>query len=145
MEKTLVFIKPDALSQRAMGSIVALLEKNFRIVALKMLWMNRNQAKRFYSVHKEKSFWEPLVGFISSNPIVVMVLEGRNVISCVRKMIGDTDPAKSRKGTVRKIYARDNRHNIIHSSDNKKSAGREIELFFRRKEIYSWQDRDYHL
>lgn len=145
MEKTLVFIKPDALSQRAMGSVIALLEKNFRIVALKMLWMNRNQAKRFYSVHKEKNFWEPLVGFISSNPIVVMVLEGKNVISRVRKMIGDTDPAKSRKGTVRKIYARDNRHNIIHSSDSKKSAGREIELFFRREEIYFWQDRDYHL
>jgi len=145
MEKTLVFIKPDALSQRAMGNVIALLEKNSRIVALKMLWMNRNQAKRFYSVHKGKSFWEPLVGFISSNPIVVMVLEGKNVISRVRKIIGDTDPAKSRKGTVRKIYARDNRHNIIHSSDSKKLAGREIKLFFRREEIYSWQDRDYHL
>jgi len=145
MEKTLVFIKPDAMGQKVIGSVIALLEKNFRIVALKMLWMDRNQAKRFYIVHKGKSFWEPLVEFISSNPIVVMVLEGRNVISRIRKMIGDTDPVKSRKGTVRRIYARDNRHNIIHSSDSKKSAEREIKFFFKRKEIHSWQIKDYHL
>ncbi len=145
MEKTLVFIKPDALSQRVIGDVISSLEKNFKIVAFKMVWLNRNQVKRFYSMHRGKSFWKPLVEFIASNPITVLVLEGKNVISRVRRVIGHTDPAKSEKGTVRRIYARDNRHNIIHSSDSKKSAKREIGFFFKKREIYSWRGKNYHL
>lgn len=139
MEKTLVLLKPDALQRGLAGEIIARLEKKgLKIVALKMLQMDRKLAERHYDVHRGKPFFEGLVEFIISGPIIAMVLEGRKAMEVVRKAMGSTDSAEALPGTLRGDYGLDLGHNIIHGSDSLETARKEISLFFTPGEILSY-------
>lgn len=144
IEKSLVIIKPDALSKKVSGEIIAVLEKNNLLLrACKMVFLGPDMAEKFYAEHRGKEFYEPLVKFMSSNPVIVTVWEGEGAIGRIREIIGSTDPIQAKAGTIRRKYATDNRHNAVHGSDSLKSAKREIAFFFEDKEIFSWQERIY--
>lgn len=144
LERTLVIIKPDALSKKIVGKVITTFEQNnFKIVACKMVLLSREKAEEFYQEHKGKEFYEPLVNFMSSNPCLVMVLEGEKVTEEVRDIAGNTDPQKAEPKTLRKLYAQDNRHNILHAADSMKSAEREVKFFFSENEIHHWEEKTY--
>lgn len=143
-EKTLIIIKPDAFSKSVAGQIMHMLEENnLRLVASRFMHLSKNEAECFYAEHKGKEFYEPLVNFMSSNPCLITVWEGEGVISRARQVIGATDPLKAEEGTIRKHFATDNRHNAVHGSDSLKSAAREIAFFFTKKDIVSWEKKEY--
>ncbi len=144
MEQTLVIIKPDALCKKRIGKIISRLEEEgFRMIACRMILIHKEQAKLFYTEHQDKDFYLPLVDFISSNPSLVMVWQGEKIVFKMRKLIGNTDSRLAEEKTIRKMYAGDNRHNVIHSSDSQDSAAKEIEFFFSKGEIYNWVDKEY--
>lgn len=139
VERTLVFIKPDGVARRLVGEIIARFErKGLKIKALKMMWMSRELAEEFYSMHRGKPFFESLIKFVTSGPIVAMVLEGDSAVSVVRRMIGPTDGREAPPGTIRGDYALSKQENIIHASDSRENAEREISLLFKPEEIYDW-------
>lgn len=139
MEKTLVLLKPDALQRGLAGEIIARLEKKgLKIVALKILRMDKGLAERHYNVHKGKPFFAGLVEFITSGPIVAMALEGRKAIEVVRKIMGSTDSAEAPPGTIRGDLGVDLGHNLIHGSDSTETAKKEISIFFTPGEILSY-------
>lgn len=143
-ERTLIIIKPDSLSKKVAGRIISILEENeLRLAACKLVCLSREQAEHFYGEHKGKEFYEPLVGFMSSNPSLVMVWEGAEAVKRSREIIGATDPAAAKAGTIRRSYATDNRHNAVHGSDSVKSANREIAFYFPDTEIFSWEEKVY--
>ncbi len=144
IQKTLVIIKPDALSKKLTGRVIGELEKaELKIKGIKMIRMTPEDARSFYGEHEGKGFFKPLVEFISSNPAVVMVLEGVDAVKRVRGLMGSTDPREAGKGTIRERWARDKRHNIIHGSDSVSSAEREIGFFFSEDEIHQWEGKEY--
>ncbi len=131
MEKTLSIIKPDGVKKKLIGEVIKRFEQNnLRIVALKMLTLTKEEAKSFYFVHKDKTFYESLTNFMSEGPIVVLVVEGKNAISVVRKLMGATNPTDALLGTIRADFGSDVEHNIVHGSDSKESALFEIPFFF---------------
>lgn len=133
---TLVLIKPDAVRRGLVGEIIARFEKKgLRIRGLKMLKMTRDLAENLYEVHRGREFYNPLIEFVTSGPVVAMVLEGESVVEVVRAMIGPTDGTKAPPGTIRGDYSLSNRENLVHASDSYESAQREIKLFFREDEI----------
>jgi nucleoside-diphosphate kinase len=135
-ERTLSIIKPDGVSRKIVGEVISRLEKeNIHIVAIKMLQMTKKQAKGFYAVHKERPFFDSLTDFMVSGPVVVMVLEGEDVISRYRKIMGATDYRQAADGTIRKDFATDIEKNVVHGSDSAESAGFEIAYFFNSFEI----------
>ncbi len=139
VERTLVLVKPDGVRRGLIGEVISRFErKGLRIVALKMLRMTKEQAMEFYSVHREKPFFNDLVEFITSGPIVAMVLEGDEAISVVRLMIGATDGRKAAPGTIRGDFALSIQENIVHASDSKESFEREFRVVFSEEEIVSW-------
>lgn len=139
MERTLVLIKPDGVRRRLIGEIISRFEKKgLKIKALKMLWLTREKAEEFYSVHKGKPFFESLIEFMTSGPIIAMVLEGDKAISVVRLMIGPTDGREAAPGTIRGDYALSKSENIVHASDSPESAEREIRVIFSEEEIIDW-------
>jgi nucleoside-diphosphate kinase len=130
-ERTLAIIKPDAVAAGDADNILALIKKNgFTIVAKKNMHLTRKQAEEFYGVHKGKPFYDELVDFISSGPIIVMVLEKDNAIKAWRDLMGATDPAKAAVGTIRKLYGKTIGSNAVHGSDSPQTAAFEIGLFF---------------
>jgi len=136
LEKTLVIIKPDAVAKNAVGDIIRIFqEKGLKLKALKMTRLTKEEAKRFYIVHKDRPFYDELTDFMSSGPIVAMVLEGENAIAYVREIIGATDPAKADEGTIRKLYGTDVGKNAVHASDSKEAAEEEIPFFFSKLEM----------
>lgn len=136
MERTLVFVKPDGVQRGLVGEIVSRLErKGLKIVALKMLQMDRAMAERHYGVHRDKPFFSSLVDFIISGPIVAAVVEGRQAVEVVRRLMGDTDPLKAAPGTIRGDFGMEVQENLIHGSDSEENARKEISLFFSDKEI----------
>jgi len=136
IEKTLVIIKPDAVKKNLIGEIISRFEKNgLRISALKKIYMNKKQAKGFYIVHKDRPFYESLTDFMSEGPIVVMVLEGEDAISKVRKIMGATNPSQADAGTIRKDFGESIERNAVHGSDSAQSAAYEIPYFFSALEI----------
>lgn len=136
MERTLSIIKPDGVARGLIGEVVGRLEKsNFNIIAMKMLHMTKHQAEGFYAVHKERPFFESLTEFMSSGPAVMMVLEGENVISKYRKLMGATNYKEAEEGTIRADFAREIEKNIVHGSDAPETAAFEISYFFNRFEI----------
>jgi len=146
MQRTLIIIKPDALVLGVLGRIISMLEKNgLRIAGLKMLRLNKRQARSFYRVHKGKPFYKPLVEFMTSNPCFVMVIEGKAAISRSRKLMGNTNPVEAGPGTIRKLYATDNRHNAIHGSDSPGNAVKEVNFFFKKKELHGWKKKIYRI
>jgi nucleoside-diphosphate kinase len=136
MEQTLVLVKPDGVARGLTGEIIARFERRgLTVAALKKLRLTRDQAESHYAEHKGKPFFEPLVAFITSGPLVAMVIGGKNAVKAVRAMMGPTDPAAAAPGTIRGDYALDISANIIHGSDSPESAAREIALFFAADEI----------
>ena len=136
VEKTLVLVKPDGVQRGLIGEVISRFErKGLKIRALKMLWMSREQAEEFYSVHRDKPFFRDLVEFITSGPIVAMVLEGDYAIEVVRLMIGATDGRKAQPGTIRGDYALSIQENVVHASDSRESFEREFRVVFREEEV----------
>jgi nucleoside-diphosphate kinase len=136
IERTFSILKPDATERNLTGAINAVIEKSgLRIVAQKRMRISREQAEKFYAVHRERPFFRELVDFMISGPVVVQVLEGDNAIAKYREVMGATDPAKASAGTIRKLYARSIGENSVHGSDAPDTAVREITQFFSENEI----------
>ena len=136
IERTFSILKPDATERNLTGAINALIEKaGLRVVAQKRVRISREQAERFYAVHRERPFFGELVDFMISGPVVVQVLEGDNAIAKYREVMGATDPAKAAAGTIRKLHARSIGENSVHGSDAPDTALREIAQFFSENEI----------
>ncbi len=135
-EKTLVLVKPDGVQRGLIGDVIGRLEKTgLKIVGLKLIKINDELAGKHYAEHKEKPFFEGLVKFITSSPVVALVLEGNNAISITRKTMGSTNPVDSPPGTIRGDFAIDLGRNIIHGSANETDAKREVDLFFDENEL----------
>lgn len=142
-ERTFVMIKPDAVQRGLVGEIISRFEKKgIKIVAMKMLKVDRELAEKHYAVHKGKPFFEPTVKYITSSPVIAMVLEGYNVIEMVRSMVGKTNPQEAAAGTIRGDYGQHIGRNIIHASDGKETAEYEINLWFKREEICDYKRID---
>jgi nucleoside-diphosphate kinase len=137
MQKTLSIIKPDGVSKKLIGEVVRVFESaGFRVAAMKMKSLSTSEAEGFYYVHKERPFFPELVEFMTSGPVVVMVLEGDDVIKRNREIMGATDPAEAAPGTIRARWADSKQNNIIHGSDSEESAKFEISYFFSGIEIF---------
>ena len=136
IERTFSIIKPDATSRNLTGAINAMIEKaGLRIVAQKRVLISREQAERFYAVHRARPFFRELVDFMTSGPVVVQVIEGVNAIAAYRDLMGATDPAKAAPDTIRKVFARSIGENSVHGSDAADTAEKEIAQFFAENEI----------
>jgi len=139
MDRTLVLIKPDGVQRGLIGEIVSRLEKRgLKIVAMKLLKMNNEVARRHYADHVGKPFFSGLVGFVTSGPLVAMVVQGNSAIELVRASMGATDPASAAPGTIRGDLAMDIGRNLVHGSDSEEAAKREIDLFFSSEEIVDY-------
>lgn len=142
MERSLVLVKPDAVQRALAGQIISRLEnKGLKIVAMKMLHMDTDLAQRHYAIHKGKAFFDELVAFITSSPLIAIVIQGENAVQIIRRMMGETDPAKAPGGTIRGDFGIDVGHNLVHGSDSPENASKEIDLFFSREEIFD-HDRE---
>lgn len=136
MEKSLVLVKPDAVERNLSGAIISRFEsQGLKVLALKMLQMDKALAERHYDVHKDKPFFTGLVKYITSGPVVAVAFEGENAVERIRKIMGATDPAKAGEGTIRKDFGLDLERNSTHGSDSVENAEKEISLFFSREEI----------
>ena len=136
-------IKPDAVGRRLIGECIARLEKRgFKLVGLKMRTLTREAAEKHYGEHKGKPFYEPLLGFITSGPVVQMVWEGADAVAQVRKMVGATSAFQADAGTLRGDWALSNRYNVIHASDAPDTAQREIGLYFSDEELMEYSMPD---
>jgi nucleoside-diphosphate kinase len=131
MERTLILIKPDAFARNLSGEIIARFErKGLRLVAMNLLTMTRDLAAQHYAEHEGKGFYDELVTFITSGPLVAMVLEGEQAVVAARQVIGATDPVKATSGSIRGDFAIEVGQNMVHGSDSPESAAREVALFF---------------
>lgn len=136
LERTFSIIKPDATERNLTGKIIAMFEEaGLRIVASKRIRMTKEQAEGFYAVHKERPFYNDLVAFMTSGPVVVQVLEGENAIAKNREVMGATNPKDAADGTIRKSFALDIEKNSVHGSDAPETAAEEIKFFFTDEEI----------
>ncbi|MCF7851964.1 MAG: nucleoside-diphosphate kinase [Simkaniaceae bacterium] len=139
-ERTLSIIKPDAVSKHHIGEIIARFEKNnLSVVAMKMTHLSAHQAGGFYAVHKERPFYNDLVEFMTSGPVVIMVLEGENAVMKNRDIMGATNPKEAAPGTIRADFASSIDANAVHGSDSLENAKIEIAFFFKESEIHACQ------
>lgn len=139
MQQTLVVVKPDGVQRALVGQIIARFEaRGMKLVALKQLQVTRAFAEKHYEVHKGKFFYEDLVTYIGSSPVVAMVLEGHEVIETVRKMVGKTKPWEAEPGTIRGDFAIMGLRNLIHASDAPETAAKEIALWFKPEELTTY-------
>ncbi len=140
LERTFVMLKPDAIQRGLIGEVIRRFEAcGLKLIAMKLMIISENLAKSHYAEHAGKPFYEKLVSYITSGPVVPMVIEGSNAIELVRKLVGATDPQSAVPGTIRADYAQEIGRNIIHGSDSKSSAEREIALFFDNSEFISYK------
>ena len=136
MQKTFSIIKPDATKRNITGSIINLIENSgLRIVGQKRIHLTINQAKKFYEVHKDRPFYNDLIEYMTSEPVVVQVLSGDNAVSRYREVMGATNPDEAETGTIRKIHALNIQENSVHGSDSEENAKNEIDFFFNEDEI----------
>ena len=136
MQRTFSIIKPDATKRNITGSINKIIEENnLRIIAQKRIQLSSEQAEKFYDVHKEKPFFKDLIEYMTSEPVIVQVIEGDNAIAKYREVMGATNPENADEGTIRKIHALNVQENSVHGSDSEKNAIKEIDFFFDLKEI----------
>jgi nucleoside-diphosphate kinase len=141
MERTFVMLKPGVLPRRIVGDVIDRFErKGLKITALKLLRLDTAMAEAHYAEHKGKDFYEKLVEYSVSGPVIVMVLEGEDAVIMTRRLAGPTSNLESEPGTIRGDYAACVRLNIVHASDSRESAARELALFFKKEEIVSWED-----
>ena len=140
MQRTLVLAKPDALQRGLAGTIIARLEaRGLKIVALKLIHLDRALAQRHYAAHVDKPFFTGLVELITSAPVIAMVVEGREAVDVVRRTMGETDPGKAESGTIRGDLALDIGRNLVHGSDSPEAAQKEIALFFDKAEVLDYR------
>jgi nucleoside-diphosphate kinase len=145
-QNSFVMLKPDAVLRRLTGKILTRFEeRGLQILAAKMMVIPRNQAEDHYAEHKEKPFFGDLVDYITSGPVLAMVIEGEECITLIRKMVGATNPQEAELGTIRGDFAMETGRNIVHASDSPASAEREIALFFQDNEICTYQLPDREL
>ncbi|GAB6074488.1 nucleoside-diphosphate kinase [Nautilia lithotrophica] len=136
MEKTLSIIKPDAVAKNVIGKIIDRFESNgLRIAAMKKIKLTKEDAGKFYEVHKERPFYNDLCEYMSSGPVVVMVLEGENAVAKNRELMGATNPKEAAPGTIRADFAESIEANAVHGSDSLENAKKEIAFFFAEREI----------
>ncbi len=139
MERTLILIKPDAMQRGLAGEIIRRLERRgLRIVAMKLMLVSEALARRHYAEHEGKPFFEGLIRYITSSPIIAAVFEGRNAIEAARQTMGKTNPLQAAPGTIRGDFGLETGRNLVHGSDSPESAAREIGLFFSEGEILSY-------
>ena len=142
-EQTFVMIKPDAVQRGFIGEIINRFEKKgLKIIAMKMVSVSKELAEKHYGVHKGKPFFEPTVEYITSSPVVAIVIEGNDAINLVRNMMGQTDPQKADMGTIRGDYGQFIGRNIVHGSDGKDTAEFEINLWFTKDELSNYERID---
>jgi nucleoside-diphosphate kinase len=140
IERTFFMLKPDAVQRGLAGDIIARLErKGYKPVAMKLMRIPRELAERHYGEHKGKGFFNGLIDYITSGPVLVMVWEGENIVADLRAMMGKTNPKDALPGTIRGDFAQQTGRNIVHGSDSVESAKREIDLFFNDYEQLSWK------
>ena len=138
-ERSLIILKPDTVQRGLAGQVLARFEnKGLKIVGAKFMHISRELAEQHYCEHKGKDFFEDVVGYITSGPVMVMVLEGPSAITVIRQMVGATDGRKAAPGTIRGDFAISTRYNLVHGSDSPESAQREIDLFFTPEEMLSY-------
>lgn len=139
IEQTFTMLKPETIMRGLIGEVIARIEKRgFNVVAMKMVNVTPKQAATLYEMHKGKPFYNKLIRHIRSGPVVVMVVEGPDVVKSLRQMIGATNPSKAEKGTIRGDYGLTETKNVIHAADSLKNAKREIKIFFSKDEIFSY-------
>ena len=137
MEKTFVIIKPNAMKKHKAGAIIDRFQKEgLKLIGLKMQSISKERCEKFYEEHKDRPFFEELVSFISSAPVVLLALEAEGAVLKVREIMGDTDPAKAKEGSLRFEYGDSIGENAVHGSDSLKSAERELSLFFSPEELF---------
>lgn len=137
--KTFLAIKPDAVERNLIGEVIKRIEdKGLKIIGVKMIWLDQEKAEKHYQEHKDKPFFDELVDFITSKPIVAMAIEGEEAISVIRKMVGSTDPKEAEPGTIRGDFALDLTKNVVHAAASKETAERELSLYFDKEEIYEY-------
>jgi nucleoside-diphosphate kinase len=140
LERTLIIIKPDAVQRGLIGQIIHRFERRgLRIAAMKFMQITSDLAQRHYAVHRGKPFYEPLVSYIVSGPVVVMILEGKNAIKIARRTLGATNPVDADPGTIRGDLGIEVGRNLVHASDGLETADLEVSLFFDEAEILSWR------
>lgn len=137
MERTLCIIKPDAVKKNKQGSILQmLLDSGFKILGMKMIHLSKKQAQLFYEIHKERPFYNDLVDFMTSGPVIPIALEKENAVADYRELIGATDPAEAKEGTVRKLYASSKAENAVHGSDSVENGIKEVAFFFSESSLF---------
>jgi len=143
MERTFVMIKPDGVQRGLIGEIISRIErKGLKIVGMKMLRISQELAQKHYAEHRGKPFFDSLISYITSGPVVAMVVEGKEAVKVMRTLVGKTNPIEASPGTIRGDYAMDVGRNVIHASDSIESANREISLFFNEEEIIEYKKFD---
>ena len=139
MNRTFSIIKPDATKRNITGAINKIIEENnLVIIAQRRIKLSKDKAEGFYSVHRDKPFFNDLIDYMTSGPVIIQVLEGENAIENYRKIMGATNPENADKGTIREKYALNIQENSVHGSDSIENANIEISYFFEEKEIISW-------
>jgi len=139
MEKTLVIIKPDSVCKKVTGDIIKAFDgQDLKLSAMKMVRPSKQDIERFYSVHKDQPFFNPLVDFMACGPIVVCVWQSENAVLRVREFIGSTDSKTAKAGTIRNLFGTNNRKNAVHASDSVENAEKEIAFFFKPEEILEY-------
>jgi nucleoside-diphosphate kinase len=139
MERTLSIVKPDGVQKHLIGEVIKRFEnRGLKVIALKMISMEKKEAEGFYAVHRGKPFFESLTTFMSSGPSVVMVLEGEGAISKTRELMGATDPKQAQEGTLRRQFASNVEKNVVHGSDAPETADFEINYFFNSLEMFEY-------
>lgn len=140
MEQTLVLIKPDAIQRGLAGTIIARFERRgLKIAAMKFMKVSKTLAEQHYGIHRDKAFFNDLVGFITSSPIIAAVFSGNNAVEIVRQSMGNTNSAQAAPGTIRGDFGLDIQNNLVHGSDSKENAVKEINLFFSNDEILEYR------
>jgi len=143
VSRTLVILKPDSIQRNLAGKIISRIEeKGLKITAMKMIFLDKNTAEKLYEVHKGKPFYQSLVDYITSGPIIAMVVEGRDVINVVRKLMGKTNGAEAEPGTIRGDFSTGIEKNLIHASDSDESLKRELPIFFSEEDIIKYSKVD---
>ena len=139
MDRTLLIIKPDAVRNNLIGNIIKqIVDAGFKIIGMKMVWLNKEEGSKFYEIHRGKDFYNWLINFISSGPIVVVCLKYPNAPQKLRDVVGATDPNKAARGTVRNLYGRSVGENVVHASAPDENPGREINFFFKEEELFEY-------
>ena len=143
MERTLVIIKPDGIKRRLVGEVISRFEKRgLKLAAIKMLWLSEDRAQQLYAPHEGKEYYQGLVDFMTSGPIISVAVEGKSAIKIVRNMVGALNPEEAMPGSIRGDYSMDMRHNVIHASDSRESAFRELAVFFEDGDYMEYRTSD---